>query len=68
MTPKLGFDRNFDLTGADTRAQARTRLIVGLVVFSSSLTVVDWRVMIAWAATFALGDGLLWIATEPRRQ
>lgn len=68
MTPKLGFDRNFDLTGADTRAQARTRLIVGLVVFGSSLTVVDWRVMIAWAATFGLGDGLLWIATEPRRQ
>jgi signal transduction histidine kinase/CheY-like chemotaxis protein len=68
MKIKLGFDSDFDLTGADTRAQAKTRLIVGLVVFCSSLTVVDWRVMLLWAATFAFGDGLLWIATDPRRQ
>ena len=68
MHLKLGFDRDFDLTGADTRAQAKTRLIVGFVVFCSGLTVIDWRLMMVWAATFAIGDGLLWIATEPKNQ
>ena len=65
---KLGFDSEFDLTGADTRAQARTRLVVAVLVFASGLTAVDWRTMMVWGTLFALGDSLLWVATDPNNQ
>ena len=65
---KLGFDHDFDLTGVDTRAQARTRIIVASLVFASGLTAIDWRTMSVWAAVFAVGDLLLWIATSPKNQ
>lgn len=65
---KIGFDREFDLTGVDTRAQARTRVIVAILVFASGLTAIDWRVMAVWATAFAFGDSLLWVATSPKNQ
>ncbi|RYE64797.1 MAG: response regulator [Oxalobacteraceae bacterium] len=68
MYQMLGFDSDFDLTAADTRAQARTRSIVAVVVFTSGLTAIEWRVMVIWAAVFALGDSLLWVATSPANQ
>jgi signal transduction histidine kinase/CheY-like chemotaxis protein len=68
MRQSLGFDREFDLTGADTRAQARTRLTVAVTAFLAGLTAMDWRVMAAWAAVFALGDSLIWISTSPDNQ
>jgi len=68
MHAMLGFDREFDLTGAESRAQARTRLIVAVVVFLTGLTAIDWRVMVVWAAVFALGDSLLWVSTSPKNQ
>lgn len=64
----IGFDREFDLTGADSRAQARTRLIVAVSVFFAGLTAMDWRVMVVWAVVFALGDSLIWISTSPKNQ
>ncbi len=68
MQATLGFDREFDLTGAESRAQARTRLIVAVVVFFAGLTAMDWRVMAVWFAVFALGDSLLWVSTSPKNQ
>lgn len=65
---KLGFDSDFDLTGADTRAQAGTRLFVAVLVFASGLTAIDWRIMVVWACVFAVGDSLLWVATSPKNQ
>ena len=68
MLLKIGFDSEFDKTGVDTRAQAKTRVIVALVVFCAGLTAMDWPVMILWAACFSFGDSLLWIATSPKNQ
>ena len=68
MHALLGFDREFDLTGAESRAQAKTRLTVAVVVFLAGLTAMDWRVMVVWFAVFALGDSLLWVSTSPENQ
>ncbi|MDO9338634.1 MAG: ATP-binding protein [Caulobacter sp.] len=64
----LGFDEAFDRTAADTRGQAAARVVISLLVFATGLTAMPLQVMLAWAAMFAVGDGALWIATEPRNQ
>ena len=64
----LGLDEAFDLTAADTRAQAGARAGISALVFLTGLTAIPLPAMLAWVAMFAIGDVTLWIATDPRNQ
>ena len=64
----LGFDKEFDHTAVGTRRQAGARVAISVLVFLTGITAIPLPAMLVWATIFAVGDSLLWIATDPRRQ
>ncbi|MFT4911854.1 MAG: signal transduction histidine kinase/CheY-like chemotaxis protein [Brevundimonas sp.] len=64
----LGFDAAFDQTAVETRNQAGSRIVIGVLVFLTGLTAIPLNALLVWAAIYLVGDGALWASTDPRRQ
>jgi len=64
----LGFDAAFDRTAVETRKQAGSRVVIGVLVFLTGLTAIPLGALLVWAALYLVGDGALWVATDPHNQ
>ncbi len=63
-----GFDAAFDRTAVETRGQARARAAIGVMVFLTGMTAIPLSALLVWAAMYATGDVILWVATDPANQ
>ncbi|MGV8930274.1 MAG: ATP-binding protein [Brevundimonas sp.] len=63
----LGFDAAFDRTAAETRNQAVPRIVISVLVFLTGLTAIPLTSLLVWATIYLIGDGTLWLSTNPQR-